>query len=85
MKGQFSLGQCLGRTGLGQYQAVRAGMDLLVRADHLELLLSKRSGSGASADIGAPTRILFTATLSFLTLLPLRRTFSPKIPTPQSR
>lgn len=39
--------------GLGQYQAVRSGMDLLVRADHLELLLSKRAGSGASADIGA--------------------------------
>ncbi|EIE27464.1 hypothetical protein COCSUDRAFT_55471 [Coccomyxa subellipsoidea C-169] len=38
--------------GLGQYQAVRAGMDLLVRADALELLLSKRAGSGPSGDIG---------------------------------
>ena len=39
--------------GLGQYQAVRAGMDLLVHADALELLLSKRAGSGPSGDIGA--------------------------------
>ena len=35
--------------GLGRYRAVRAGLDYLVRADQLELLLSKRSGAGAAA------------------------------------
>lgn len=40
--------------GLGRYRAVRAGLDHLVRADQLELLLSKRSSAGAAAgDPGA--------------------------------
>lgn len=38
-----------GAAGLGRYRAVRAGLDHLVRADQLELLLSKRSSAGAAA------------------------------------
>lgn len=40
--------------GLGRYRAVRVGLAHLVRADQLELLLSKRAGAGATAgDPGA--------------------------------
>ncbi|KAK9827328.1 hypothetical protein WJX81_005997 [Elliptochloris bilobata] len=49
--------------GLGRYRAVRAGLDHLVRADQLELLLSKRSGAGAAA--GDPgVRLLRAAVLA---------------------